>query len=199
VNPTLAAFLDELARFGAENDGRETERARRMLNITPETGRLLWIMVRATRATRILGVGTSNAYSTIWLADAARETDGRVTTLELNPEKVTLARGNLAKAGLADRVEIRQGSAAETLTTLTGPFDFVFLDADKEGQLDYFEKLYPKKLAPGGIIAVHNAIRAREAMKSYLEAISKHPDFDSVILSLTMEDGFSVSYRQRHA
>ena len=82
MNETLLALLDELARFGTANDARETERPRRMLNITPATGRLLWILVRQARATRILEVGTSNAYSTIWLADAARETGGRVVTLE---------------------------------------------------------------------------------------------------------------------
>jgi hypothetical protein len=68
---------------------------------------------------------------------------------------------------------------------------------NKEGQIDYFNKLFPKKLAPGGILAVHNAIRLREPMKEFLEMIAKHPDFDSVILSLTMDDGFSVSYRHR--
>src|SRR2546422_4422389 len=78
-----------------------------MLNVTRDTGRLLWIIVRATGATRILEVGTSNAFSTIWLADAARSTGGRVTTLELNPEKIALARANLAAAGLDVVVEIR--------------------------------------------------------------------------------------------
>jgi len=72
----LTALLDELARLGDDNDARETERPRRMLNITPDTGRLLWIMVGSARASRILEIGTSNAYSTIWLADAARETGG---------------------------------------------------------------------------------------------------------------------------
>src|SRR5216117_707600 len=98
-----------------------------MLNITPDTGRLLWIMVGSTRASRILEVGTSNAYSTIWLADAARATGGRVTTLELNPAKVQLARENLARAGLADRVEVLEGRAVDSLGTRPGPFDFAFL------------------------------------------------------------------------
>jgi predicted O-methyltransferase YrrM len=63
--------------------------------------------------------------------------------------------------------------------------------------MDYFQKLFPKKLSPGGILAVHNAIRLRDSMKGFLEMIAKHPDFDSVILSLTMDDGFSVNYRHR--
>src|SRR5215510_7322571 len=100
MDHALLALLDELARFGSENDSRETERQRRMLNITPDTGRLLWIMIRTGGASRILEVGTSNAFSTIWLADAARETGGRVTTLEMNPNKIARARENLTKAGL---------------------------------------------------------------------------------------------------
>ncbi len=88
MDDKLIALLDGLARFGAERDAQGVERSHKMLNVTPDTGRFLWILVRLSRATRILEVGTSNAYSTIWLADAARETSGRVTTLENNPDKV---------------------------------------------------------------------------------------------------------------
>ena len=183
MNSTLAAFLDELARFGAENDRRETERARRMLNITPETGRLLWVMVRATRATRILEVGTSDAYSTIWLADAARETGGRVTTLELNPEKVKLARGNLAKAGVADRVEIRQGKAAETLAALPGPFDFVFLDADRPSYRTYLELVVPK-LVRGGLLVADNVTSHPHELEEYLALVKSRPDLFSVTVPI---------------
>src|SRR5262245_51640475 len=121
MDAVLLSLLDELARFGDANDARETERPRRMPNITPDPGRLLWILVHAARATRSLEVGTSNGYSTIWLADAARETGGRVVTLEVNPDKVRQAEANLSRAGLAAYVDIRVGRAAETLATLPGP------------------------------------------------------------------------------
>lgn len=75
----------------------------------------------------------------------------------------------------------------------------MFLDADKEGQVDYFRKLYPDKLAPGGILAAHNAIRQAGAMREYLDLVRRHPDFDSVTVSATMEDGFCLSYRRRPA
>src|SRR5438128_1716926 len=122
MDGALLALLDRLARFGEDNDARETARPRRMLNITRDTGRLLWILVVASGARRILEVGTSNAFSTIWLADAARTTGGRVTTLELNPDKIALARANLAEAGLAAFVDIIEGKAADTLARLPGPF-----------------------------------------------------------------------------
>jgi predicted O-methyltransferase YrrM len=77
------------------------------------------------------------------------------------------------------------------------PYDMVFLDADKEGQLDYFGKLYPKKLPPGGVLVAQNAIRMREPLKDYLDMIGQHPDFDTVIANAGAEDGFAVSYRHR--
>ena len=183
MDQAMAAFLDELARFGGGNDSRETERAKRMLNITPETGRLLWIMVRATRATRILEVGASNAYSTIWLADAARETGGRVITLELNPEKVKLARENLARAGVADRVEIRQGRAAETLAAIPGPFDFVFLDADRPSYRTYLELVVPK-LARGGLLVADNVTSHPQELVEYLTLVKSHPGLFSVTVPI---------------
>ena len=107
-----------------------------MLNVTPDTGRLLWILVRLARPRHILEVGTSNGYSTIWLADAARAVGGHVVTLETNPDKARLARENIARAGVADVVEIVEGPAQETLARLAGPFEIVFLDADRASYLD---------------------------------------------------------------
>ncbi|HYB40294.1 MAG TPA: O-methyltransferase, partial [Candidatus Methylomirabilis sp.] len=170
MDAALTALLDELARFGDDNDARETERSKRMLNITPDTGRLLWIMARSAGATRILEVGTSNGYSTIWLADAARETGGRVTTLELNPAKIALARRNLARAGLADRVEIVEGRAAETLERLPGMFDFVFLDADRGSYLAYLEAAVPRLVA-GGLLVADNVTSHADELGDYLARV----------------------------
>jgi len=183
MDDTLLTLLDELARYGADNDARETERPRRMLNITPDTGRLLSIIVRATRATRILEVGTSNAYSTIWLADAARETGGRVTTLELLPAKVSLARENLRRAGLEDRVEIRQGQAADTLPTLPGPFDLVFLDANRPEYLRYLELVLPK-LVPGGLLVADNVVSHASELGAYLARVKSDPSLFSVTVPI---------------
>jgi len=179
MDSTLTAFLDELARFGDDNDARETERAKRMLNITPDTGRLLWIMVRATRASRLLEVGTSNAYSTIWLADAAREMGGRVTTLELDAGKVGLARENLRRAGLGERVAILQGRAADTLASLEGPFDFVFLDADRVNYLTYLELVVPRLVA-GGLLVADNVTSHAHELGDYLTRVKSHPALFSV-------------------
>ncbi len=192
MDGALKALLDELARFGRDNDARETERSRRMLNITPDTGRLLWIMVRAARASRILEVGTSNGFSTIWLADAARETGGRVTTLEQNPEKVKLARENLGRAGLSDRVEIVAGRAADTLASLPGPFDFVFLDADRPSYLVYLELVVPK-LVPSGLLVADNVTSHAHELRDYVARVKAHPALFSV--TVPIGNGEEVAFK----
>src|SRR5262249_37231178 len=179
----LTALLDELARFGQDNDARETARPRRMLNITPDTGRLLWILIVATGVTRILEVGTSNAVSTIWLADAARVTGGRVVTIEANQDKVGMARSNLATAGLADAVEIVEGAASDTLRRLAGPFDLVFLDADRPSYLTYLELVVPK-LRPGGLLVADNVTSHATELTDYLARVKSHPELFTVTVPI---------------
>jgi predicted O-methyltransferase YrrM len=179
VDDALLELLEKLAKFGEDNDARETARSKRMLNITRDTGRLLWIIVRATGATRILEVGTSNAFSTIWLADAARSTGGRVTTLEVNPDKIALARANLAIAGLGGVVEIVEGRATDTLAALSGPFDVVFLDADRPSYLNYLELVVPK-LRPGGLLIADNVISHAQELQDYLQRVESHPQLFAV-------------------
>ena len=98
---SLDRLLDELEQFGQANDGSTTERPRRMLNITRDTGEFLAVLVRATVARRVLEIGTSNGYSTLWLASAARAIGGAVVTIELSEYKAALAAANFARSGLA--------------------------------------------------------------------------------------------------
>jgi predicted O-methyltransferase YrrM len=179
----LLALLETIYRFGQDNDARNTERPRRMLNVTPDTGRLLWILVRLARATRILEVGTSNAFSTIWLAHAARGTGGRVTTLESNPDKVAMARRNLAQAGVADLVDVREGRAADTLAALPGPFDFAFLDADRPSYATYLELVLPRLSAPGLLVA-DNVTSHRAELTDYLARVKSNPALVSVTVPI---------------
>jgi predicted O-methyltransferase YrrM len=191
MDEKLTEFLDRLARFGDEHDAGEVDRARKMLNITPDTGRLLWVLVGARRATRILEVGTSNGYSTIWLADAARETSGRVITLERSPEKIALARANLAEAGLVEYVDLYEGDAADTLVKLSGPFEFVFLDADRPQYLRYFELAF-SKLASGGLLVADNVISHAQELAAYLASVKSHPGLFSVTVPIGKGEEISV-------
>jgi len=183
VDDTLLVFLEKLAKIGEDNDARETARPKRMLNITRDTGRLLWILVRAMGATRILEVGTSNAFSTMWLADAARSTGGRVTTLELNPEKIALARASLATAGLDGVVDIIEGRAADTLAALPGPLDLVFFDADRASYLAYLELVIPK-LRSGGMLIADNVTSHAQELQDYLRRVKAHPQLFTVTVPI---------------
>ena len=194
MDTALLGLLDELSAFGEANDARETARPRLMLNITSDTGRLLWILVRLARPRRILEVGTSNAYSTIWLADAARAVGARVVTLEVNPDKARLARQNLTRAGVAEVVEIVEGPAQEALTRLSGPFEIVFLDADRASYLGYVEAVLPKMPAEALLVA-DNVISHAGELADYLARVKSHPDLFSV--TLPVGKGEEVSFKLR--
>lgn len=144
----LAAALEESAKAGLPP-----------INVSPTQGKLLMLLAQMIGATRILEIGTLGGYSTIWLARALPD-DGSLVTLELDPKVAEVARGNIARAGLADKVEIRVGRALDTLPGLTedGPYDLIFIDADKPATPDYFE--WAVKLAkPGSLIVVDNVVR----------------------------------------
>ena len=183
MNDTLLALLEKLATIGEDHDARATARSKRMLNITRDTGRLLWVLVRAMGATRILEVGTSNAFSTIWLADAARSTGVRVTTLESDPDKIALARTNVATAGLEGVVDIIEGRAADTLSSLPGPFDVVFLDADRTSYLAYLEMVLPR-LRTGGVLIADNATSHAHELQDYLGRVKSHPQLFAVTVPI---------------
>ncbi len=150
ADPALDAALADSAAAGLPS-----------INVSPTQGKLLQLLARAQGARSILEIGTLAGYSTIWLARALRQ-GGRLITLEAEPMHVEVARTNIARAGLADLVDIRLGPALETLPRLLaeglGPFDFVFIDADKENNADYFD--WSLKLThPGSLIIVDNVVR----------------------------------------
>ncbi len=127
--------------------------------VSPPQGKQLHILAQMIGARRILEIGTLGGYSTIWLARAV-PADGRVISLEFDPKHAEVARENIARAGLEDRVEVRVGAALDSLPGLEGgePFDFFFIDADKVNNPNYFE--WAVKLShPGSVIVVDNTVR----------------------------------------
>ena len=129
------------------------------ISVTPNQGKLLYILARLQHAQRILEIGTLGAYSTIWLARAVAPT-GRVVTLEADPTHAEVARANLARAGVGALVEVRLGKALELLPGVASlaPFDLVFIDADKPNIPDYFQWAL-KLTRPNGLIIVDNVVR----------------------------------------
>ena len=165
-------------------------------NVPREDGRWLNLLIKMIGAKKALEVGAANGYSGIWIGLGLEATGGSLTTIEIDGKKAKEARENFAKVGLSERIKVIEGDAHKIVWELEGPFDFIFIDADMGRDLDYYEALFPK-LSPGGIMIRHNAIKYASTMKDYLDAVKKNPELDTVILSLTMEDGFCLSWRKR--
>ncbi|HEV7974677.1 O-methyltransferase [Amycolatopsis sp.] len=125
--------------------------------VAPNQGKLLNLLARLAGARSILEIGTLGGYSTIWLARAL-PADGRLITLEFDPKHAEVARGNIAAAGLGDVVEVRVGAALDTLPSVEGPFEMVFIDADKVNIPRYFEWAL-RLTKPGSLIVIDNVIR----------------------------------------
>src|SRR5579871_4490462 len=125
----LESLLSGLHQWGREHDEVQPELARKMLNLQPDTALLISILVRSSRRQRMLELGTSNGYSTIWLASAARELGGQVTSVDHSAAKLAQADVNLHRANLRQFVDLRLGDASAVIDTLSGPFDFVFFDS----------------------------------------------------------------------
>ena len=157
-----------------------------LLSVGREAGTLLYLLATGAQSRRILELGTSYGYSTVWLAAAARASGGKVVSLELRDFKIEHARQALTRAGLSTRVEFHQGDCLETLKTLPGPFDFVLLDVWKDLYLPCFELVHPK-LAPGGIIAADNMLLpevVRPQAELYRRRVREVGDMDSVLLEV---------------
>ena len=165
----------------------------RMLNVPTLDGRLLRLLAETIDAKSVVEIGTSNGISAIWLGLALKKTGGKLITHELDKQRAALARDNFAAAGVADVVTVVEGDAHETVAKLKGPIDLVFIDADKEGYLDYFKKTLPL-VRPGGLILAHN-MNPRMANADFLKAITTNPDLET----LFYQDGggMSVTIKKR--
>lgn len=188
----IRSLLAELEASGRENDARQQDWRKKMLNLDPETARMLALLVRLGRRTRLLEIGASNGYSTIWLAWAARAGGGRVVSIERDPWKRELAEANLRRAGLRETVELVPGGAAEAVASLPGPFDFVFFDADRRNAPAHLARLLPK-LTPDALLVADNALSHPEEIAGYLAAIEALPACEHVVLPVGK--GLSVAYR----
>lgn len=180
------------------------------IDVTPLQGRLLEVLARCCGARRILEIGTLGGYSTIWLARALPE-GGRVVSLELNPRHAEVARANLGNAGVMDRVDLRVGRAVESLAALekagTGPFDMIFIDADKSGYPEYLD--WALKLArPGTLIVADNVVRDGkviqvnstdpdvQGVRRFAELVAAEPRLCATVLQTVGSkgyDGFSLA------
>ena len=178
----LSELKNELAHFGAENDAREVERGRRMLNITPDTGEFLAVLVRFGTARRVLEIGTSNGYSTLWLAEAAAAIDGHVTTLEYAEDKVAMARDTFARSGLADRITLVHDDAGPWLAEAAdASIDLLFLDSDRGQYAGWWPQLR-RVLRPGGLLVVDNATSHAGEMEPLRTLLESDANFSTSLV-----------------
>lgn len=182
IKDTLEILLGELEAFGIANDAAHTERGARMLNITRDTGQLLAVLVQARSARRILEIGTSNGYSTLWLARAAQALQGSVVTVEKSQDKFDMAQANFARAGLQDVISQMLADAGQVLQdSQDGAYDFIFLDSARSQYGAWWPQL-DRALAPGGVLVVDNATSHYAEMADFIDAIRQDARYTSCLV-----------------
>ncbi len=186
--PTRAALEEMITALEKADDP--------MFAVNRQEGLWLHVLAKMINARSVLEIGTTTGYWTLWLAAAMEATSGKITTIEIKPERVKKAKENLAQAGLAKRITFQEGNAHELVPKLKATFDLVFLNADKSGLMDYFKKLHPAKLRPGAVLLATNAILRKDDMKEYLAAMAAHEQFDALVVGVGTEDAFSLARRR---
>lgn len=189
LDAQATAVLDRLYAEDAAQRAAGLPQSQRTRNVDRETGEWLNLLIRATGAKRILEIGSSNAVSTILLADAARANSGRVTGTEIIPERAAEANRNLAEAGLADVATVIAGNAQDTIAELDGPFDLVFIDAEKH---DYPAHLLAivDRVPPGGLILADNVIS--HDVSAYQRLVREREDLETVTIPLNRGIEFTL-------
>ncbi len=176
MTSALLDLLRELEQFGQSNDASTTDRAHRMLNITHDTGVFLALLIKAARCRRVLEIGTSNGYSTLWLADAVGDA-GTVTTVDRAPHKVEMAAANFQRAGLAPRIRQVTDEAGHFLAAAgDAAYDFVFLDSDRHQYVAWWPTLQ-RIVQPGCLIVVDNATSHAAEMAEFSRVVAAAPGY----------------------
>lgn len=180
-------ILDVLADIAA------TQR-RGSMSVPADDGRILRVLTESLDAKHVVELGTSVGYSGVWFCLALEKTGGKLTTFEIDEGRAAQARENFKRAGVDQRVTLVMGDAHEKVAAVKTPIDLMFLDADKEGYVDYLNKLLPL-VRPGGLIVAHN-INRQQADPAYLKAITTNPTLETIFLNLE-SSGMSLTMKKR--
>jgi predicted O-methyltransferase YrrM len=163
----ILSVLDEMRKSGAT-----------YLSVPVSDGRVLRLLTETAGAKTVVEIGTSTGFSGLWFCLALQKTGGRLTTFEIDPGRAATARKYFEQAGVAQMVTVVEGDAHDKVMSLKGPIDVVFIDADKEGYVDYLDKLLPL-VRPGGLVLAHN-VNMRAVAEGYVRKISANPDLETV-------------------
>jgi caffeoyl-CoA O-methyltransferase len=181
IDERVDAVLERLYAEDAAQRAANLPSSQRTRNVERETGRWLALLVRATNAREVLEIGSSNGVSTIWLAAAARLNGGRVTGTEILPERAAEANRNLAAAGLDTIARVIPGDARATVASLPGPFDLVFIDAEKDDYVNHLE-VVAGRVRPGGLILSDNVIS--HDLSAYQAMLRSRSDVETVTIPI---------------
>lgn len=184
VSPAVQKLLEEI---------RQADTG--MLAVSPQDGEFLRLLIASSGTRHALEIGAASGYSAIWIGLGLRETGGRLTTIEYDPQRAAEARANIARAGLSDIVRVIPGDAFKAIPQVEGPFDFVFLDAWKRDYQRFFDLVFPR-MPKGGLFVAHNVLNKRDEMGDFLKTIHTHPDLFTSIVAPSGE-GVSVSWKRR--
>lgn len=162
-------------------------------NVSHQTGNFINMLVKLTNAKNVLEIGTSNGYSGLWIADALRQTNGHLTTIEFWEKRQCLAREYFEYCSLSDIATFKIGNALDVLANeIKGEFDIIFIDANKGEYIKYFELVHPM-LKKGGVILADNIISHAKKVQTFVDAISSHKEYQTQILDLP--DGLLMAYK----
>ncbi|MDQ3694251.1 MAG: DUF1442 domain-containing protein [Chloroflexota bacterium] len=192
MSPQAQSVLDRLYAIDAAERAAGLPSSQRKRNVDPETGQFLCMVARAVEAWSILEIGSSNGVSTIWLAIAARVVGGHVFGFEIDPTRAAEAEANLAAAGLTDFATVRRGDALEASRDVQGPFDLVFIDAEKQDYVRHIQNVVDR-VKPNGMIIADNVIS--HAISDYQQWVRDRADLETMTLPLNR--GLELSMKLR--
>ncbi|HSE90195.1 MAG TPA: O-methyltransferase [Candidatus Binatia bacterium] len=175
-------------------DDMDRNQRLRSLTVPAEDARLLRLLTEAIDAKHVVELGTASGYSGIWFALAVQATGGKLTTFEIDPQRAKQARESFKRAGVDHLITLVEGDAHEEVTKLRGPIDLVFIDADKDGYVDYLNKLLPL-VRTGGLVVAHN-MSVPPPDPRYVNAITTNPELETVFLNMHSA-GIGVTLKKR--
>ncbi|WP_396124311.1 O-methyltransferase [Bacillus pseudomycoides] len=191
---SFESLLLELEKYGEEHDRKKEKREEKLRNVSREMGQFLSILIKGCSAQGILEIGTSNGYSTLWLANAAEETKGNVTTVELSSERVAEALVNFEKANLRYRIDIHNQEAGAFLDAqVNRSFDFIFLDSERTQYMWWWENI-KRILEPKGFLVIDNATSHANELAEFIQMIEEDDTFETVLL--TFQQGAFVARKK---
>ena len=184
ISRSFQHYMQALYQNFTAFDAQQTDRIQRYRNVEPESALFLAMQIHIQQSKEILEIGTSTGYSTLWLAHAVQQTQGRVTTLEIDAARTAQAQHHAQELGLDDVIDFWVGDAEKYLTKTTQQYDFIFLDAERDAYVGYWAFLQ-KMLNPcGGVLIVDNVISHAAQVKCFIELIENDPRFISMTLPI---------------